>query len=534
MRHDIVVNNMTPTSSLSLVLRVVRAISLLVAALPATPLAAAGLVDAIEFYNASLDHYFVTAYPDEIGKLDNGFFVGWARTGQSFKVLDASTVAAGITPVCRFYGSPTAGLDSHFYSASPAECEDVKRKFAGIWLPESANVFEVYLPNTTTGACPSGSLPIYRSWNNRLDSNHRYTTDLATQQAMIAKGYVAEGYGPTPVVMCSPQSNPGAVPSCQIIAGSTSPQVGQQVTLTSSCTGTPTAFAWTNCASVTSACTASAAAPGPQTYTLVATNAAGSSVPAAVTLNWTAPPPPEPAPVCTLSVTAGSETPTVNGLVVMLATCTGTPTSYTWSGGCVSTTNLCLVRRSTPGSVSYAVTATNASGSGTASATVTWVASPAGPSGQCGSFPGALYTSIGPAGTSVYSTFYGDPGGYTWNGAWAVKFTVPATASNGQFGGLTAAEFNGPPTFREVTVSRFACDFRATDISGVNGPLGRASGTTATLSFITGNNTPSQMGLTPGQTYYFNMRNYSPMSGMITCTSAQQRCDAIATINLPH
>jgi len=30
------------------------------------------------------------------------------------------------------------------------------------------------------------------------------------------------------------------------------------------------------------------------------------------------------------------------------------------------------------------------------------------------------------------------------------------------------------------------------------------------------------------------MRNYSPMSGMITCTSAQQRCDAIATINLPH
>ena len=272
----------------------------------------------------------------------------------------------------------------------------------------------------------------------------------------------------------------------------------------------------------------------PQTYTLVASNAAGSSVPAAITVNWIAPPPPEPAPVCTLAVTAGSETPTVNGLVVLVATCSGTPTSYSWSGGCLSSTNVCSVRRASAGAVSYAVTASNSSGSGSASAAVTWVATPAPPSGQCGQFPSALYTSIGTASTSVYSMFYGDPGGYAWNGAWAVKFTVPATASNGQFGGLTAAEFGGPPTFREVTVSSFACDFRPTDLSGANGPLGRASGTTATLTFITGANTPSLTGLTPGQTYYFNLRNYSPMSGTITCTSSQQRCDAIATLNLPH
>ena len=38
--------------------------------------ARAALVDAIEFYYAALDHYFVTASSDEINKLGTGFFVG--------------------------------------------------------------------------------------------------------------------------------------------------------------------------------------------------------------------------------------------------------------------------------------------------------------------------------------------------------------------------------------------------------------------------------------------------------------------------
>ena len=36
------------------------------------------------------------------------------------------------------------------------------------------------------------------------DSNHRYTTDPAVKAQMIAKGYVAEGYGADAVAMCSP------------------------------------------------------------------------------------------------------------------------------------------------------------------------------------------------------------------------------------------------------------------------------------------------------------------------------------------
>ena len=63
------------------------------------------LVDspAIEYRHAEWDHYFVTASEDEIAKLDAGVFAGWARTGQSFKVLPLDT--AGAADVCRFSAS---------------------------------------------------------------------------------------------------------------------------------------------------------------------------------------------------------------------------------------------------------------------------------------------------------------------------------------------------------------------------------------------------------------------------------------------
>ena len=84
--------------------------------------ASSATLEAVEYYNQALDHYFVTASTDEIAKLDAGVFVGWQRTGLNFDVFDPATPHTGASPVCRFYGSPAAGLDSHFYSASPAEC----------------------------------------------------------------------------------------------------------------------------------------------------------------------------------------------------------------------------------------------------------------------------------------------------------------------------------------------------------------------------------------------------------------------------
>jgi hypothetical protein len=37
----------------------------------------------------------------------------------------------------------------------------------------------------------------------RIDSDHRYATDLAIRGQMIAKGYVPEDYGPDCVAMCA-------------------------------------------------------------------------------------------------------------------------------------------------------------------------------------------------------------------------------------------------------------------------------------------------------------------------------------------
>jgi hypothetical protein len=48
-------------------------------------------------------------------------------------------------------------------------------------------------------------MPVYRTWNQRADSNHRYTAVREIRDGMVARGYVAEGYGPDAVAMCAPR-----------------------------------------------------------------------------------------------------------------------------------------------------------------------------------------------------------------------------------------------------------------------------------------------------------------------------------------
>ena len=63
-------------------------------------------------------------------------------------------------------------------------------------------MFEMDLPDAATGDCPSGDVPIYRVFNQRKDANHRYTTSIAIRDQMVARGGVAEGYGPNSVALC--------------------------------------------------------------------------------------------------------------------------------------------------------------------------------------------------------------------------------------------------------------------------------------------------------------------------------------------
>ncbi|MEO8135660.1 MAG: hypothetical protein ABI831_16985 [Betaproteobacteria bacterium] len=157
-------------------------------------------VTVVEFYNQSLDHYFITWVPAEIGKLDAGTVIkGWARTGQSFKTYTAAQ--SGTSPVCRYYIPPALG-DSHFFGRGTTECNATGQKNPSFNLEDPA-FMQMFLP--AAGVCPANTTQVYRVFSNRPDANHRYITDKAIRAQMTAKGWAAEGDGPDLVVMCAPQ-----------------------------------------------------------------------------------------------------------------------------------------------------------------------------------------------------------------------------------------------------------------------------------------------------------------------------------------
>jgi len=153
----------------------------------------------IEYYNPGLDHYFITSSPAEIAALDSGRTVGWNRTGASFPAFD--TAVEGAYPVCRIYLPPSVG-NTHFYSASASECATVPQTITAA-VAESSAVMYVGMPTTIKGECAKDWTPVYRVWNKRADTNHRYTTSRTIRDQMVALGYIAEGYGDDAVIMCA-------------------------------------------------------------------------------------------------------------------------------------------------------------------------------------------------------------------------------------------------------------------------------------------------------------------------------------------
>jgi probable HAF family extracellular repeat protein len=160
----------------------------------------AAKVAAIEYHHAAFDHYFMTAIPDEIAKLDAGIFAGWTRTGASFNVYVGDQV--GTSPVCRFFSTAFDPKSSHFYTPFQGECVLLQR--GATWQFE-ARVFNIAVPDIA-GNCPAGTQLVYRLYNQGMGAapNHRYTTSPATRATMIAQGWIPEGLGPDAVEMCSP------------------------------------------------------------------------------------------------------------------------------------------------------------------------------------------------------------------------------------------------------------------------------------------------------------------------------------------
>jgi glucose/arabinose dehydrogenase len=156
-------------------------------------------VDVVEYRHAAFDHYFITSTPAEMLALDSGARQGWSRTGYTFAARAFGQ--SGTSELCRFYIPPAQG-DSHFFSASATECAEVAARFPS-FVVEGPTGIHVVLPDQASGACPSGTVPVYRVWNRRVDTNHRYTADIAVRDDMVARGGMAEGYGATAVALCA-------------------------------------------------------------------------------------------------------------------------------------------------------------------------------------------------------------------------------------------------------------------------------------------------------------------------------------------
>jgi hypothetical protein len=157
----------------------------------------------VEYYNAALDHYFITADEGEHRALDGGAFGGaWKRTGASFNAYLAP--APGSSVVCRFFSTAFGLKSSHFYTAIATECDGLRSNRD--WQFE-AFAFHIALPDAA-GNCPTATGPVYRLYNNAQGGapNHRFTTDLGLRNEFVTnRGFTAEGYGPLGVGFCSPE-----------------------------------------------------------------------------------------------------------------------------------------------------------------------------------------------------------------------------------------------------------------------------------------------------------------------------------------
>ena len=175
--------------------------------------AAAPDTEAVEYFNAITGHYFVTATASEAQIVDTGGAgPGWLRTGRSFPAwIDQAQAAPNAQPVCRFYSS---GANSHFYTASASECQQLKdleaqeraRTGTVVGWQFEGNAFFVQAP--AGGQCPAGTVTVMRAYNNGFangeGSNHRFVDDAELQQLMVDRSWISEG-----AVMCTQPKTTG-------------------------------------------------------------------------------------------------------------------------------------------------------------------------------------------------------------------------------------------------------------------------------------------------------------------------------------
>ena len=152
-------------------------------------------IGVVEYYNVSLDSYFITGRANEQASLDS-FPASFSRTGASFGAISAESATTDLEQICRFYVSTPAPnyTSTHFYGTARSDCPLILQMNPAGFSYEG-NDFAAKLP--TGVACPvSHPVKVYRAFRpqtTQKSSNHRYTMSLATHGKMVAQGWADEG-----------------------------------------------------------------------------------------------------------------------------------------------------------------------------------------------------------------------------------------------------------------------------------------------------------------------------------------------------
>ena len=153
--------------------------------------AQAQTVTVVEYYNKTLDAYFITGRGPEQTALDA--VADFQRTGMTFQATAVASATASQTKICRFYISATAPyVSSHFYGRQGVDCESIRaQNLAGF----SYEDYDFATQQPTSGTCAAGTTTIYRGFRAAASgktSNHRYSASLSTYNAAVTAGYVGE------------------------------------------------------------------------------------------------------------------------------------------------------------------------------------------------------------------------------------------------------------------------------------------------------------------------------------------------------
>ncbi len=161
-----------------------------------------------EFYNASLDYYFLTGRDGDKTVIDKA--AGWARTGSEIRVYARPNLKT--RPLERHFFANVARngtRGSHFFTVLPSDqtlltsLNPTNATVDGTPLLEGVEGYAI--PKTAAGTCPANTVSIYRAFKGVPryvdDGNHRFSTSLAQHQNMVNNlGWTDDG-----VVFCGLQ-----------------------------------------------------------------------------------------------------------------------------------------------------------------------------------------------------------------------------------------------------------------------------------------------------------------------------------------